>query len=137
MEMVVNTLIEYQQTNQAKQDKLLKDRLKNLMEENLENDVSLQMLGDLTNLRVDVLSRQFTQLFGCNYSDYIRLLKMNRAKQLLMEKTPVKDIAARLGYRSSQYFIQLFKEHSGTTPYQYYKRQVAELTAKDSEKEVE
>jgi len=137
MEMVVNTLIEYQQTNRAKQDKLLKDRLKNLMEENLENDVSLQMLGDLTNLRMDVLSRQFTQLFGCNYSDYIRLLKMNRAKQLLMEKTPVKDIAARLGYRSSQYFIQLFKEHSGTTPYQYYKRQVAEITAKDSEKEVE
>ncbi len=35
----------------------------------------------------------------------------------------MKDIAYRLGYSSPQYFIKIFKETYGITPYQYKKRQ--------------
>ena len=37
-----------------------------------------------------------------------------------MDKS-VKDIAQKLGYNSPQYFIKIFKEVYGVTPYQYKK----------------
>ena len=53
--------------------------------------------------------------------DYIKDRKLMKAVEFLRDGMAVQDIAKRLGYRSSQYFIRIFKENYGTTPYQYKK----------------
>ena len=75
-------------------------------------------------MRLDVLSRQFKQVMGKGYTEYIKEKKMARVLELLAEDCSVKEIAERLGYRSPQYFIKLFKEIYGLTPYQYKKQKL-------------
>ena len=99
----------------------LRDELVKLIDENLENNISLEFLADCLGLRSDVMSRTFKQLMGKSYIDYIKEKKLIRAKELIAEGHSMKEIAQRLGYNSTQYFIKIFKETNGITPYQYRK----------------
>lgn len=101
----------------------MQSRLVQLIDENLENDISLDFLSDRFSLRPDVLSRMFKQMMGKSYTEYIKEKKMTRAVELIAEGYTMKDIAHRLGYNSPQYFIKIFKEVYGVTPYQYKKQQ--------------
>lgn len=96
-------------------------RIVGLIDLNLENDISLEFLADNLGLRPDVLSRMFKQLMEKSYTDYIKERKFARAKELIMEGHSIKEVALRLGYNSTQYFIKIFKESFGVTPYQYKK----------------
>lgn len=97
-------------------------RLIALIEENLENDISLDFLSDQFSMRPDVLSRLFKQMMGKGYTEYIKEKKLARALELIEEDYSMKDIAYKLGYNSPQYFIKIFKEVYGVTPYQYKKQ---------------
>ncbi len=99
----------------------MQTRLTRMIDENLENDISLDFLSDQFSMRPDALSRLFKQMMGKGYTEYIKEKKMERALELLKEDQSVKDIAQRLGYNSPQYFIKIFKEIYGLTPYQYKK----------------
>ena len=102
----------------------MQEKLTQIIDENLENDISLDFLCDQFDMRPDVLSRQFKQVMGKGYTEYIKEKKMARVLELLAEDCSVKEIAERLGYRSPQYFIKLFKEIYGLTPYQYKKQKL-------------
>lgn len=102
----------------------MQEKLTQIIDENLENDISLDFLCDQFDMRLDVLSRQFKQVMGKGYTEYIKEKKMARVLELLAEDCSVKEIAERLGYRSPQYFIKLFKEIYGLTPYQYKKQKL-------------
>ena len=100
----------------------MQTRLIQLIDENLEHDISLDYLSDQFSLRPDVLSRMFKQMMGKSYTEYIKEKKMNRALELIKEDYSMKEIAHKLGYNSPQYFIKIFKEVYGVTPYQYKKQ---------------
>ena len=45
---------------------------------------------------------------------------MENAEQLLRDTSlPVADVAASVGYESSEYFIRAFRKHTGMTPGAY------------------
>ncbi|MEG0215479.1 MAG: AraC family transcriptional regulator, partial [Hungatella sp.] len=104
----------------------IKDTLTKLIEEHLEHDISLDFLSDQLSLRPDVVSRMFKQVMGEGYTEYIKKKKLNRALELIGEDYSMKEIAQKLGYNSTQYFIKIFKETYGITPYQYKKKQELE-----------
>lgn len=99
----------------------LQGRLASLIDENLEHEISLDFLCDRFSMRPDVLSRTFKQVMGKSYTEYVKEKKLARAVVLMKEGHSMKDIAYRLGYHSPQYFIKIFKEMYGMTPYQYKK----------------
>ena len=72
-------------------------------------------------MRSDVLSRTFKQVMGEGYTEYVKKRKLSRAIELMDGDCSMKEIAQRLGYNSPQYFIRIFKEVYGITPYQYTK----------------
>lgn len=102
-------------------------QLTKLIEEHLENNISLDFLADQLHMRQDTASRMFRQVMGKSYTDYIKARKLERAIELMKEDYNMKDIAEKLGYSSAQYFIKVFKESYGTTPYQYKKNYEKEL----------
>ena len=79
------------------------------------------MIADKLGMKTYELSRMFSRTMGKNYIDYIKDKKLMKAVEMLRAGEAVQDIARRLGYRSPQYFIRIFKENYGTTPYQYKK----------------
>lgn len=101
----------------------IRRRMEELIEENLEGGLSLDLLSDELHMRPDVVSRMFRQMMGKGYSEYVKERKLNRAIELMGEGYSIKDTAEQLGYSSAQYFIRVFKENYGVTPYQYKKNQ--------------
>lgn len=63
------------------------------------------------------------QSFGMGITDYIRSMKLERAKNLLeTSEKRVADVALLLGYDDVNYFIRIFKKKVGMTPNKYRNR---------------
>lgn len=120
-----NTVCEIilKQINQKHQsvDDSLRLKMLNLIDEHLENDITLDLLADKLQIRSNTASRVFRQTMGTGYTEYIKNRKLERAKELINQGFNVKDTAEKLGYSSAQYFIKVFKETYGITPHQYKK----------------
>ncbi len=120
---ICQKLIEIIENNKEDIGKELEEKILKIIENNLENDISLEFLADQINMRADTLSKLFKVIMGKNYSEYIKEEKLKYALKLLMtRKHSVKEIADKLGYSSTQYFIKIFKKEFGETPKQYQKK---------------
>jgi AraC-like DNA-binding protein len=66
------------------------------------------------------VSRIFSQLDGITIEKYLLLLRMEKAKELLIQtELSASEISDRLGYGSPQSFITQFKKEMGKTPGEY------------------
>lgn len=65
----------------------------------------------------------FTAALQTTPANYISLLRMNTALQLLVNnKYSIKEIAFQLGYSDDAYFSRVFKKYYGITPGEYKKK---------------
>ncbi|OMD42315.1 hypothetical protein BSK56_25815 [Paenibacillus borealis] len=82
--------------------------------------LSLDDLGKIVHLHPVYLSKVYKQETGENLSNFIAAKRLEKASQLLIESNlHVIDISHMVGYKKPQYFIKLFKDQYGITPYQY------------------
>ncbi|MBY0479575.1 MAG: AraC family transcriptional regulator [Chitinophagaceae bacterium] len=66
------------------------------------------------------ISRIFSQLEGITIEKYLLLLRMERAKELLIQtELSASEIGDRLGYSSPQSFTTQFGKETGKTPGEY------------------
>ncbi|MDO5416354.1 MAG: helix-turn-helix transcriptional regulator [Lachnospiraceae bacterium] len=100
----------------------IRSEILEIISRNEENELTLDLLASQLNMRPDTASRTFRQVMGKGYTEYMRERRMSTAVKLLEEDMSIKDIAEKMGYSSSQYFIRIFKEEYGMTPYQYKKK---------------
>lgn len=107
-------------------DNSLRLKILKLVDDHLESDITLDLLADKLQIRPNSASRVFRQVMGTGYTEYIKNRKLKRAEELILQGLSVKDTAEKLGYISAQYFIKVFKENYGITPYQYKKTQSQE-----------
>ena len=69
------------------------------------------------------LKNGFRELFGNGVYEYLRLERMQEARELLHTNTrSIKEVAAQTGYKSVNSFIKAFKKEYGLTPGEYQKR---------------
>lgn len=79
--------------------------------------VSIGDLCRLTNMSRSNFARLFREAQGISTQDYVRNLRVTRAKHLLAEsRWSMARIAEQLGYSSQSYFTREFKALAGTTP---------------------
>ncbi|MNB95032.1 Bifunctional transcriptional activator/DNA repair enzyme AdaA [compost metagenome] len=72
------------------------------------------------NVHPGYLHRIFKAQTGRTLTDYLNLLRMEKAKMLLgQSEIPVAEIADYVGISSRQYFHLLFKKYAGVTPVEY------------------
>ena len=64
------------------------------------------------------------QLYGCGISQYIRQLRVEKAKQLLRDVPNMRivDVASECGFGDYNYFIAVFSRMVGEPPYSYKKQ---------------
>ncbi len=95
-------------------------KVKELVAERLDQEISLQYMADQVHLNHQYLSVLFKSETGQNFSDYVTCSRMNKAKQLLKETNlKIYEVAALSGYMSSKHFMAVFKDTVGMTPSQY------------------
>ena len=71
------------------------------------------------NLSRSQLYRKIKALFGESIIDYVQQVRLEKARELLLEgKLPVAEIAYQVGYSSPDYFSTVFRSRYGVAPSQ-------------------
>lgn len=92
-------------------------RVKDMVNRNYRNDLSLNKIAQLFYLTPSYLSRVFKQEMGTNLNSYITAVRMEKAEQLLKATDgKVTDIARMVGYPEPNYFTKVFKKYTGHAP---------------------
>ncbi|TNJ66838.1 helix-turn-helix domain-containing protein [Paenibacillus hemerocallicola] len=85
-----------------------------------EGELSLQEAASRFGLSQSQLSRMFKEEMHVNFIDYCIEVRMSRAKEWLVHSDmPIKQIADRLHYTTTQNFSRAFKQTTGMSPGQY------------------
>lgn len=83
-------------------------------------ELTLGTIADELYVSKSHLSRQFKQLTGDSFSDYLRTLRLNHACHLLKDtRLTVEEIAMQCGLRDIPSFYKSFHAYKGVTPHQY------------------
>jgi AraC-like DNA-binding protein len=84
----------------------------------------LRLWSDELNISTYYFCKMFRKATGMSPTNFIMLCRLQKSKQLLMEKKDwtVKQIALECGYPSISYFGRLFLENEGLTPTEYRKK---------------
>ena len=90
---------------------------RNVLIRNLENPPSLLELARQVGTNKTTLNQGFRQIFGTSAFDYLRIRRLERARDLLeSKKMNVTEAAFDVGYSQQSNFTKAFKNHFGTNP---------------------
>lgn len=98
------------------------EHCKEYLASNYADEITMEQMAEKYYFASAYFSTLFKSHFGKSFSVYLTEIRMQKAKELLLEnKSPkrVKDIARRVGYKDSNYFIRAFKKFYGYTPEEY------------------
>lgn len=113
------------------ENKILHARVK--MRENFDNGINPIDIAKELNISYSYFRKVFKKYTGISPSQYILLLKIQKARDFLTNsKMSIKEIAYHCGFTSIYYFSRLFKEKHGYTPSQIREMNLLEKTEIDA-----
>jgi len=91
--------------------------LKNYLDTNFSDDLSLKSLSRMFGLNEFKLKKGFKTLFDSTVFDYIHAQRMKYAHQLLADhKMQVNEVSRKVGYKNANHFSTAFKRKFGINP---------------------
>lgn len=95
-------------------------QIEQLLQSRFDKDISLEAVAEEHAMSPRNLARRFKAATGYLPGEYLQLLRVTAARQLLERgRAPVQKVAAAVGYEDSTYFRGIFKRHTGMTPSEY------------------
>ena len=86
----------------------------------LSESVTVKSMADAANLSESQFSRIFRSKVGFAPHEYVMILRLNKAKELLTSTDlSLRDIAERVGYSSDITFITAFRGKTGMSPTEF------------------
>jgi len=84
---------------------------------NFSQDLSLARVAGHVGLSAPYLSHLFSQKLSMGFVDYLQTVRMNELRLLLAsgEDFSIRELSARLGYNSENYFCRVVKQKTGKT----------------------
>jgi two-component system, response regulator YesN len=86
--------------------------------------ITLQHVSELFKISNSHLSRLFKKETGINFSEYLSIKRVKKAKEFLEidMQLSVIEVAAKVGFYDGKYFGQVFKKYYGVTPSHFRER---------------
>ena len=109
----------------AGQEKSISEKIKSYISQNFADfNLSIASIADHFEVSQSYVCDSFKHDFGYTINEYIRDIRIQKAKQLLAESPniTIEDICFTVGYSSRSYFQHLFKKITQLTPSQYRKK---------------
>lgn len=98
-------------------------RIDRYLDEHLGDSVRLEDLARLAAVSRFHFARCFRRSTGESPMAFLRRMRIERAKELLANGSPICDIALELGFYDQSHFTRHFARIVGTTPGRYARRQ--------------
>ena len=97
--------------------------LKDLIQDQIDTNISLKQLSKDLDINPAYLSRQFSKYFDdMSFGDYIRKLRLEKAVEYLKTSTySLTKIAYLTGFSDQSHFTRIFKKQYGQSPSIYRK----------------
>lgn len=119
----VYELSELLQTKKHKKNWKLAQDIINDVKQRLHENITLKDVAEKYSFSPNYLGQIFKEEMNMNFSDYVSMLRMEKAGALLMETNlKVYEIANLIGYRYLPYFSRQFKDYHGKTPLEYRRK---------------
>ena len=112
-----NFMVEVTPNTMTKDDEFILN-FRNFLDQNISDPgFNVKVLGEMMEVSPAQLYRKIKALTGYSPVEFIRLLKLQKAYELIMErKHSVKEVCYMAGFNNKSYFIKCFKEKFGITP---------------------
>jgi|BioPla2DNA2_1021312.scaffolds.fasta_scaffold04390_3 AraC family transcriptional regulator len=90
------------------------------IEENLSEEIKIEMLANIAGLSQFYFQRLFKRLVKRPVNEYIKLRRLARASEALLDKNMrIIDVALDFGFSSHETFSRAFKDAYGITPAEF------------------
>jgi two-component system response regulator YesN len=89
------------------------------MRENLDKNVTVTDLAKHVYLSGSYFANLFKKVTGTTLITYMTGLRIEKAKEMLLDDKQVQEVAIHLGYEDRSYFTDVFKKHVGMTPTEF------------------
>ena len=101
-------------------DNPILERMLHYIDAHYQEDISLRSISLVLNANTAYLGRIFKDATGHSFSSYLNMLRIGKAKTLLLQtNSTISEIADQVGYNSVNYFVNVFKKTLGMFPLQY------------------
>ncbi len=92
------------------------------IDENFGKNLNMAIVSNSMSINYSVFSQTFKEYTGKNFVDYLRDLRIAKAKSLLADtELKISEISALTGYTDDKYFMKAFKAAVGVSPTQFRK----------------
>lgn len=97
-----------------------KKRITEYINNNMAYGIRRDDAADFVNYHPVYFSRQFAKVFGMPFQEYITSVKMNKAKEYILNDVGIEKAAELVGYSNYKYFVKNFKKYVGVSPMEFY-----------------
>ncbi|MFE0558304.1 AraC family transcriptional regulator [Paenibacillus lautus] len=113
-------LYEERERSEVQQSEFYIKRSVDFLHQNYDRHIQVKDVAAEVNLHPGYLHRVFRRGTGRTITEYLTMIRMEKAKMLLEQTDiPIDEISDYVGVGSRQYFHMLFKKNTGTTPVEY------------------
>jgi len=97
-------------------------KIENYISRNYSKELKLESIAQLFGYNSAYLGKMFTKTFGDNFNTYLDKVRIESAKQLLLnDKLKVYEVSEQVGFNNIDYFYKKFKHYVGQSPKEYRK----------------
>lgn len=112
-----NVLLKFKSTNSS--DKTI-DMAVKYVQENYRKDLTMAEVANHLCLNYSYFSILFKEKTGMNFVDYLRMIRIEKAKELLKNSIyKIYEISERVGYSNTKHFTTTFRTLTGISPKEY------------------
>jgi len=102
---------------------LLVNKACEYVRENFSRDLTLEDAASVVGISQYYLSKVFKQVKKMNFVDYLSLIRIEKAKELLKNPSlSINEVSSMVGYSDANYFSRVFKKIEKISPSDYRTR---------------
>lgn len=105
--------------NNFNTDKTIEMALK-YVQENYRNDLTMAEVANHISLNYSYFSILFKEKIGMNFVDYLRMIRIEKAKELLQNSIyKIYEVSEMVGYNNTKHFTTTFRALTGISPKEF------------------
>jgi len=120
LRQLCNDILLKEEQNMPDENSVIGQVIDYIRENYADPGLSMGTIASIHGMSAANLSLKYKEQTGMYPSEYLMLLRMEKAKELLLgTNMSIQDIGTSVGYYDASSFIRRFKQHMGITPAKY------------------